>query len=269
MTEENYPRDPWSRQTYLWIESRAAKYGHRLIFTAPSTRKMYLHRYPGLAADRCVVIPNGYDEEDFTGLEPSRMRTNATKKAIRLVHAGVIYTDDRDPSVFFHALSRLKRNGCISAHTITIDLRASGSEAYYASLLAELQIQDIVCLLPALPHREAIEDCASANGLLLFQAASCNHQIPAKVYEYLRLGHPILALTPHEGDTAVVLRQTGGATIVDLADEEMIVSVLPRFIGEIRNGRHSLPDTEKVRSYARRQQARELAHRLNEVAGPN
>jgi glycosyltransferase involved in cell wall biosynthesis len=269
MTEENYPRDPWSRQSYLWIESRAAKYGHRLIFTAPSTRKMYLQRYPSLRADRCVLMPNGYDEEDFTGLEPSGTIANSSEHAVRMVHAGVIYTEDRDPSAFFRALSRLKKNGCISSHNIAIDLRASGSEAYYASLLSKLQIQDIVRLFPALPYRKAIEDCVNADALLLFQGASCNHQIPAKVYEYLRLGQPILALTPDEGDTAGLLRETGGATIVDLADEAMIVSALPRFIGQIRNGTHPLPDPDKVRSYARSQQARELAHRLNEVAGPN
>ena len=194
-------------------------------------------------------------------------RANSPERTIRLVHAGVVYTDDRDPSAFFRALSRLKKAGCISAHTITIDLRASGSEAYYASLLADLQIHDIVHLLPALPHRKAIEDCVNADGLLLFQAASCNHQIPAKVYEYLRLGRPILALTPHEGDTAVLLRETGGSTIVDLADEEMIVSVLPGFIGQMRNGTHPLPDPDKVRHYSRSRQALELARRLNELAG--
>jgi len=267
MTEENYPRDPWSRQTYLWIESRAAKYADRLIFTAPSTRTMYLQRYPSLPAERCLIIPNGYDEEDFSSLESSRTRVNSTEQAIRLVHAGVIYADDRDPSAFFRALSRLKKAGCISAHTITIDLRASGSEAYYASLLAELQIHDIVRLLPALPHRKAIQDCFNADGLLLFQAASCNHQIPAKAYEYLRLGQPILALTPHDGDTAVLLGQTGGATIVDLADEQMIFSAFPRFISQIRNGTHSLPDPDKVRHYARSQQTLELARRLNELTG--
>jgi hypothetical protein len=228
---------------------------------------MYLQRYPSLAADRCVLIPNGYDEQDFAGIMPSSENGNLTERPIRLVHAGVIYTDDRDPSAFFRALSRLKKDGCISAHTLAIDLRASGSEEYYASLLGELEIHDIVHLLPPLPHRRAIEDCASADGLIVFQAASCNHQIPAKVYEYIRLGRSILALTPEEGDTAVLLRESGGATIVDLADEKRIGSVLPGFIDQIRNGTHPLPDPDKVRFYARSQQAGELARRLNEFAG--
>ena len=47
----------------------------------------------------------------------------------------------------------------------------------------------------------------------------------------------------------------------------MMVSTFPRFISQLRNGAHSLPDPDKVRHYARSQQALELARRLNEVAG--
>ncbi len=77
-------------------------------------------------------------------------------------------------------------------------------------MLSDLNIEDIVHPLPPLPYREALCDCAEAHALLLFQAASCNHQIPAKAYEYLRLGKPILALTHPSGDTAALLSAIEG-----------------------------------------------------------
>ena len=52
----------------------------------------------------------------------------------------------------------------------------------------------------------ALAEQLAADGLLLFQAANCNHQIPAKLYEYLRAGRPILALTDAAGNTAATLR---------------------------------------------------------------
>ena len=107
--------------------------------------------------------------------------------------------------------------------------------------------------------------CADADALLLFQAASCNHQIPAKVYEYLRLQKPILALTPHEGDTAALLDEVGGATVVDLADVAALVSAIPEFINRVRSGRHPLCSSEAVRRYARSRQACDLARTLNEL----
>ena len=266
MTEENYPRDKWSRETYLWIERRAARFGSRLIFTAPSTMKMYRDRYPWLTGERCRLIPNGYDEEDFVGLVEAERNGKPDRRAIRIVHAGLIYPDDRDPRAFFKALSRLKRDGKICFKSLNIDLRATGSETYYTNLIKELGIDDIVRLLPALAHRKAIEDCAAADALLLFQAASCNHQIPAKVYEYLRLQKPILALTPHEGDTAALLDEVGGATVVDLADVAALVSAIPEFMNRVRSGKHPLCSGEAVRRYARSRHASDLARTLNELA---
>jgi len=262
MTEASYPRDRWARATYLWIERRVAKYATRLVFTAPSTREMYVERYPELSADRCLLIPNGYDEADFANVALGKSSHAINRRPIRLLHAGLIYPDDRDPRAFFKALSILKKEGQITPAHLRIDLRASGSEAYYERILRELSIGDIVSLLPPLSHHAAIQDCADADALLLFQAASCNHQIPAKVYEYLRLGKPILALTPPEGDTGRLLQQTGGATVVNLADEDQIYLSFPQFLRQLRDAVHPLPDGSRVRQYERQRQTLALAQAL-------
>ena len=136
MTEENYPRDVWSRRTYRWIERGIVRYASRLVFTAESTRRMYLQRYPKLKGERCVIIPNGYDEEDFKDLTVLTRPGNRNGRPLRLLHAGLIYTDDRDPSAFFNAISRLKNEGLLNAALLRIDLRASGSERYYTELIA-------------------------------------------------------------------------------------------------------------------------------------
>jgi len=117
-------------------------------------------------------------------------------RAIRLLHTGLVYPEERDPRAFFAALARLKAHGRIAAPQLRIDLRASGSEEYYSEMLKALQIADLVHLLPPLPYREALQDSVDADGLLLFQGVSCNHQIPAKAYEYIRLGKPILCPDP-------------------------------------------------------------------------
>jgi glycosyltransferase involved in cell wall biosynthesis len=259
MTEDNYPRDRWSRECYLWIERRIAKHAARLVFTAPSTIRMYRDRYPDLTADRCLLISNGYDEEDFGQVIISKNKGNANGRAVRLLHAGLIYTDDRDPRAFFRAIARLKKAGIINAAKVVIDLRASGSEEYYRKLLNELEICDLVRLLPAIPHHEALQDCADADALLLFQAASCNHQIPAKAYEYLRFGKPVLALTPEQGDTGRLLAEAQGATIVDLADEERICQAFPQFIESVAKCCHPLPNGEFARRYSRKFQTSQVA----------
>jgi len=257
MTEEGYPEDPLARRTYQWIERKAIRHGSRLIFTAPSTVRMYLERYPTLSPDKCLLLPNGYDEPDFADLEPR----HTIDARIRLLHSGLIYPWERDPGPFFRALARLKAEGRISAETLSVDLRACGAEAEFQKEIERLGIEDLVRFLPALPYRASLQDAAEANSLLLLQAACCDHQIPAKTYEYLRLRKPILALTTHNGDTAGLLDDVGGATIVDIADEKAIYSALPRFLNSVRNRSHPLPRNSD--EYSRHSQVRRLADCLN------
>jgi len=265
MIDDYDPRDALIRRSYRWIEKQVVKYSSRLVFTTQSAREMYLNRYPGLPRRRCLLIHNGYDEEDFRGLILSDAGKKPDGRPIRLLHAGLIYPDDRNPKPFLKALSRLKGEGRVSRRSLSVDLRASGAESYYSAMIRELGIDDLVHLLPSLPYRQALQDCADSDGLLLFQAASCNHLIPAKVYEYLRVQKPILALTHDGADTAALLKETGGATIVDLADEEAIYAALPRFLTSVRSGDHLLPDPERIKCYTRRNQALQLISCLYEL----
>ena len=163
---------------------------------------------------------------------------------------------------FFNALASLKEDGLIVSEEIRIELRGAGSEDLYSSILRDLRIQDLVHLLPPLPYKAALRECASADALLLLQGPSCNHQIPAKVYEYLRFGKPILALVDERGDTATLLKDNGGSSIIDLMDEEALRRSLPDFFDAVRFGRHTVCDKQKAQRYARHMQAAELGQHL-------
>jgi glycosyltransferase involved in cell wall biosynthesis len=256
MTEDEYPAEPRMRRAFRWLEKKAVQHAARLIFTAHSTRQMYLQRYPELSPEKCLVVSNGYDEEDFSRLAA---RDNSQDMPLRICHSGLIYPEERNPVPFFQALSRLKSEKLIDAAHLSVDLRACGHEATFREIVTRLQIEDLVHFLPALPYHEALEDCNAADVSLLMQAACCDHQIPAKAYEYLRLGKPILALTSRTGDTAALLQECGGATLVDIADEDEIYRVLPDFLRGVRSRQHCLPNQQVVSKYSRQNQAGQLA----------
>ena len=265
MTEDDYPRDPAIRRHLRKLEARAVRDASRILFTAASAIRIYRQRYSSLTADKCVLVPNGYDEDDFQNIPEPAALHRSTDRPLRLLHLGLLYPAERDPRPFFRAIARLKSEGRISADSLTIDLRASGYESLYADMLRETGVADIVHLLPPLPYREALRDAAQADALLLFQAANCDHQIPAKTFEYLRLRRPILALTSETGDTAALLHSTGGATILDLASEKAIYSGLPAFLDTVARGSHTMPDDGTVQKYSRRSQAAAVAQCLSQV----
>jgi glycosyltransferase involved in cell wall biosynthesis len=265
MTEEHYPREKLRRMVWRWIESKAVGCASRLVFTAASTRKAYLERYPNLSPEKCLLISNGYDEEDFSSLNIRESSLANVAGPLKLLHTGLIYPEERDPRPFFRALARLRREGQVSSDSLNIVFRASGSEDLYQKIIDELRISDLVQLRPHVPYRQALQECADADGLLLFQAANCDHQIPAKAYEYLRLGKPIFALTSRSGDTAALLEEVGGATIVNLAEENDIHGALPGFLSALRAGTHPLANRQKARCYERRNQAGDLAKCLSQL----
>lgn len=268
MSQDDYPRDPMVRSVWNKIERACMRRVSRVVFTAEATRQMYLERYPEfLKPEMCVLISNGYDEADFRELQIPEPGPVPAGRPIRLVHSGLIYPVERDPRPMFSAVGRLKKMGRLSANKIQIIFRAPGSEDLYRSLLAQRDIADLIILKPHMPYRQALQECADADGLLLFQAADCDKQIPAKAYEYLRIGKPILALTTHTGDTAALLRETGGATIVNLESEDEIYEGLSTFVDALRVGTHPVPDPAKIQRYTREAQAGQLAKVLDGLTG--
>jgi glycosyltransferase involved in cell wall biosynthesis len=266
MIEPDYPSHGLTRRIHHWTERRAAASAARLVFTTPTAKRDFVARHPTVAPERCLVISNGYDEADF----PEPPRTVATTisagRPARIVHAGFIYQAERDPRPLFRALARLRKDGRIDPGNFRLDLRAPGTPDYYVDLIERLDLQDLVFVLPPLPYRESLQDSAAAGALLILQGQPCNHQIPAKAYEYLRIGRPILALTPSEGDTGALIAECGGATRMDLMDEDALHAQLPGFLDAVREGRHPLPVVDRVQRYARQSQARDLAACLDEVA---
>ena len=105
-----------------------------------------------------------------------------------------------------------------------------------------------------------------ADGLILFQAANCNHQIPAKLYEYFRARRPILALTDTDGDTAQEIRDSGLGTITSIDSVFEIRIGLLRFLRLVRDDRWVPPKQEDLQRYSREWRTRQLSRIFDEVA---
>lgn len=265
MTEPDFPPDPSVRRVAAWIEARTVAAAARSVFTTSGAMRMYAERYRDVPAARWIKIPNGFDETSFQAAEAA-LDAPPPDRPLTLLHSGVLYPSERDPTQFFGAVARLKAEEKIAAGDVSIILRASGHDALYLPELKRLGIDDIVSLKPALPYTQALTEMLQADGLLLFQAANCNQQIPAKAYEYLRARRPVLALTDAAGDTAALLRDVGVGTIFDLSSENEIYNGLLQFLGEVKRGEAPMPDVSAVSQYSRQSESGAFARLLNEVA---
>lgn len=264
---DTYPADPAVRQVYSWIERHAVHRAARVVLTAPGTVTLYRKRYADLPDNHWVLIENGYDEEKFAMELKEVPPPGSVAGPLRIVHSGIVYPSERDPTALFDALAGLKREQRLSGADLQIVLRATGADQYHARLIAERKIGDLVRLEPPIAYSEALAEMLRADGLLVLQAANCNHQIPAKVYEYLRARRPIIALTDPAGDTATVLRNASIPLIAPLDSVGAIQEALMEFIKRIRAKHPMMPDENAVQAASRRQRARELARLLDKVIG--
>jgi hypothetical protein len=266
MTEDDYPANPQQKKIYRWIEQQTIKHCTHAVFTTPGALKMYTTRYPEIPESQWALIPNGYDEENFAQAEQSQAYQVALKNKkngqIVLLHSGVLYPSERDPRQFFQALAELLKTGVIKAGEFKIVLRATGHDDLHSQLIQQDGLQEIVFLERGVAYEEALAEMLVADGLLVFQAANCNHQIPAKIYEYLRAKRPIFALTDPKGDTAEVLIQAKVPYVAPLDDKGAIVKEFSAFLESLRTNKALIADMTSIKAHSREARTQLLANLL-------
>ena len=260
MAQDGYPTDPVVWQHYKAIESQAAQAAALCTFTTPSATRTYQERYPH-AADRMLLLENGYDEDSFAKSEAETpVREPLNRDGVTLLHSGIVYPAERDPTQLFDALAMLKRNGRLGERRLRIRFRAAVHDELLNKLAAERQVQELVEIMPPVPYAEALGEMLRADGLLVMQAENCNEQVPAKIYEYMRAGRPIVCLSSPEGDTCRVLRDAGVADGARLDSAPEIADFLARVV--MKDTRQLMPSPEAVARASRQSRAQQLATAL-------
>jgi hypothetical protein len=266
MAQDGYPTDPRIWSAFKAIEEHTVEAARWSVFTTPGAAHAYASRYPRFAS-KIRVLPNGYDESSFAGLGEVGSEP-LVPGATTLLHSGVVYPSERDPTCLFEALGRLSSAGRFEQRPLKVRFRASGNDAMLDELARRHGVQSLVELLPPAEYRHALAEMVRADGLLVLQAANCNEQIPAKLYEYLRARRPILALTDPSGDTAGAVRSAGIGAIARLDSTDEIAAALDHFVEAIHRGRAVLPEPSAVARLERREQARDLASLLEQARSP-
>lgn len=206
---------------------------------------------------RTVVVPNGYEDEDFAGLELAspREQGGAVVRSMGTTYIGTV-------APLLDAAAQLAPE---IAERLSIELIGP----YYDTVheLTRADGIEVVAVRAPLPHREALAAMAASDVLLflLRDTPGIDDMIPARLYEYLRLGKPILALAPAGAARDLVERH--GGTIVHPDD----VAGLAREFSAIAGGGAlpGAPDPSdpEIRSFARDQQALALGEALLTLAG--
>lgn len=227
MVSAGLASDVWQSKICKRIEAHAMRQAAACVFTTARAAAEYGRRYPG-AAHKFHVIENGYDDAAFEGLQPNRF--GAAPDSLLILHSGLIYPRDRDPSTLFLAIRSLLDRGLLDPARLCIRFRAPQHADEILACACQYGLEEVVEIAPPVAYREALAEMMAADLLLVIQGTNFNAQIPAKIYEYLRAERSLMAVVDPMGDTAEQLRQFEGVYLVDIGSAKQIGEAFMRWV---------------------------------------
>lgn len=196
----------WPRITQ-WIltllESIAHRHAAAVIANTEHAAEVWRSRFPW-ARRKIHVVWNGFDAEDGLQALPLAASTERT-----IIHAGDLY-EGRNPNSIVEAFARLRAAGQPETSNVRILLvgpianRAGIDWKLYHAATGDGWLE----LREPVPAREAQRLVAQCGFLLLLQPQS-RVQVPAKLFNYIFIGRPILALVPPGSSVEYVLAKAG------------------------------------------------------------
>jgi glycosyltransferase involved in cell wall biosynthesis len=191
-------RDPWSfnfeqqkkAPLMQWLESlveaRVLASASRVVFASDSARKQYALLYPWLC-DKFHTLYSGF--EGMTArMEPTPQRAMKV-----LVHFGTFY-GPRRLGLFVEALAAVIDEQGLRPEALRLVLlgNAAASDLERARALG---IEEFFEVKSALPYEEGLAFLQSADALLYCDPGREPYFVAGKLFDYLRVGRPILALS--------------------------------------------------------------------------
>lgn len=230
-------RDPWEveapeENSFLW-KKRKNKLKSFLqkadgLTAVNDCLKTYLQNFS--EQDRVITVFNGYEP----GIRPPAARSPS--EILTLAYGGTL-NSSHNPRLFLQALSRWKKE---SARPFRLLLVGKVIGLPLRSWLDELDLTPNVEITGYLPHRLAVEKVSTADVVLLFLPTEPCYRLnlPAKIFEYIGLGKPVLAVAGERSAVADFLDKYPAGKLCHGEDE--IMERLEQFYHQWESG--SIPE---------------------------
>jgi len=224
-------RDEWANNPHIkskiWLrikqpifaklERQCIKDSDKVICLNEVMRERFLLRYQGENKDKFVIIPNSYDKEDFKiKKEPQDLFLNLDK--FNIVYTGSFY-GFRTPRKFFESVIKLIQEKPSYQEKIRIYFIGKVGTPEILDFIKKEPLKKIVKIVPYIPHDKLVQYLYNADLLLLIigEMPGAEGVYTGKLFEYIAIEKPILAIVPPNGAAAQVIRETNSGFIANHA----------------------------------------------------
>jgi len=219
-----------------------------------------LGKYPDLDKDKFIHVPNGFDSSDF----PKVDIINNDKFTI--TYSGSMY-GRRNPASFFEAMEELMSEGKINKSELHLRFVGRfGNEVL--DMFNKATFKDSIEIVSYVPHSESIGLLMLSDALLLVvdESKESEEIVPGKVYEYIGVKKPIIAIAPHQSAIANLMEETRSGMVAHQSEIKKTKDIILKYYKSWKTGISDFnPDLELINSYERREAAKKLAELLDSI----
>jgi glycosyltransferase involved in cell wall biosynthesis len=267
-------RDEWSVHTPRFVtagafdkkwERKLLRSASAVVFVTEASRNAYLASIDGLDASKCLVVPNGWDPEDFV-VEPVSSAKSSVENHGKLVisFVGTIGWSAKPDAFLARFQEVLVRCPSLRERLLVRFIGPKSDEFRGAFTSFQNQFANSIELVEGVPKSAAIAEMRRAGALLLLLDSFYDNSVPGKLYEYLAAGAPILVFSD-TGLAGDLVRRLGAGLVVPTHDSFLLEAAFLRLLQEPRGYWQSPDRTAWLEDHSRSALATRMLKVLSDV----
>lgn len=235
-------RDAWTHNPYLpeatrlhyflqrGMETAVLKYACGITFVNPNLQDYYRKAYPNLSSTPNRVIRNGFDPDDFN--MPLQPPQNTGDHPLRIGIMGTVYSQGNAPWTLLDALARMKKRNRGLKNKLKIVFVGKWAQNFIEKVRT-WGLNEILEWQGYMSHCQALALATRFNALALAIESGVpgsENVTPGRIYEYLHLKKPILAMCSPNSDLARLVADGRAGEVVEYGDVSGIQKILDNWI---------------------------------------
>lgn len=227
--------DPWVENPFIasptkyhdrlerFLERKVVESSSAVVSVSEIMTEKFIRRYPFLDSRKFFTVTNGFDPDDFKGIEQRE------GKRFSILHAGSFWAK-KEPVTFLEALRDLLTAHPDIRNKVEVNFIGPSYEAS-KKLREKYGLDGVIKVTPFVHHKKVLDYMMNSDLLLLIPGLG-EGTLTSKLFEYLAARRPILMLSQGNTEAGQILKKAGVGIVVDYKDVSEIKRKIKTLIDE-------------------------------------
>lgn len=248
---------PFHKNYNIKLESDILIHSRKAFVITRYSKELLLKRYRFLSHDDVVILPHGYDPEDFDNTDG----INKDRSKFIITHSG-LFQDNRSPKYFLAALASFLENEPDARNKI--EARFIGlMRPNHINMIKKYNLENVVACTGYLPHKETVQNLLESDVLWLM--LDDNIRTPGKLYEYFAARKPLLVCAP-DGIVRRTALESKASICTEPKDRKAIEKAIKDYYYLWKSQKLPKPNEDFISQFDRGKITAELARELALIA---